>query len=218
MLNVPYRSVGLMLMLVLPFLTARAQQDAKAQEVLKGVSAKYKSYTSLAASFKLNRVDQKTKKQDSSTGSITMSGSKFNFMMEGQTVMSDGKTTWTYIKESNEVQVSETKTSEGAITPTTIFTMYEKGFKTKFMGEKTINNVMVQQIELVPDDTRKNYFKIILNIDKKGKYVNEARIFEKNGGIITYSIVKFTPNAAVSDDLFSFNKSKYPGVEIVDLR
>jgi len=45
-----------------------------------------------------------------------------------------------------------------------------------------------------------------------------AKVFDKNGNIYTYSIVKFTPNAAVTDDLFSFNKSKYPGVEIVDLR
>lgn len=207
-----------MMLLLLPFLQSHAQQDARAQEILKGVSAKYKSYTSLAASFKLNRLDQKTKKTEASNGSITISGSRFNFAMEGQTVMSDGKTTWTYIKESNEVQISEAKTTEGSITPTTIFTMYEKGFKSKFMGEKTINNIMVQQIELVPEDARKNYYKIMLNIDKKGKYVNEARIYEKNGGIITYSIVKFTPNSPVTDDLFSFNKSKFPGVDVVDLR
>jgi len=58
----------------------------------------------------------------------------------------------------------------------------------------------------------------MLQIDKAGKFVNEAKIFEEGGNIITYSIVKFSPNAAVSDDLFSFNKAKFPGVEIVDLR
>ena len=195
-----------------------AQTDAKAQEILKSVSAKYKSYKSLEASFKLDRLDQKSKKTESFTGTILLSGTRFNFVMSDQSVMSDGTTTWTYLKESNEVQISEAKTTEGAISPTTIFTMYEKGFKSKYLGEKTSAGKQVQQIELTPEDTKKNYFKIILNIDKTAKYVSEARIFEKNGGILTYSIVKFTPNAAVTNDNFSFNKAKDPGVEVVDLR
>jgi hypothetical protein len=138
--------------------------------------------------------------------------------MNGQTVMCDGNTTWTYMKESNEVQISDNKPSADAITPTSIFTMYEKGFKSKFLANKTIAGKAVQLIELTPDDNKKSYFKIQLTIDKVGKYVNEAKVFDKNGNIYTYSIVKFTPNAAVTDDLFSFNKAKYPGVEIVDLR
>ncbi len=196
----------------------QAQVDPKAQEILKGVSAKYKSYKSLTAAFKVNILDQKTKKSEAQSGSITLRGGQFNLVMADQTVMSDGKTTWTYLKESNEVQISETKITPDAITPTTIFTMYEKGFKSKFLGEKTITGKAVQQIELIPDDNKKNYFKIVLNIDKAGKYVSEAKIYDKSGNIMTYSIVKFVPNAVVSDELFSFNNVKYPGVEVVDLR
>jgi outer membrane lipoprotein-sorting protein len=138
--------------------------------------------------------------------------------MSDQTVMCDGKTTWTYLKESNEVQVSENKPSADAITPTNIFTMYEKGFKSKFLSEKAVAGKAVQLIELTPDDAKKNYFKIQLTIDKKDKYVSEAKVFDKSGNIYTYSIVKFTPNAKVTEDMFTFNKAKYPGVEIVDLR
>lgn len=195
-----------------------AQTDAKAQEILKSVSAKYKSYKSLEASFKLDRLDQKSKKTESFTGNVLLSGLRFNFSMADQIVMSDGITTSTYLKESNEVQISEAKTTEGSITPTTIFTMYEKGFKSKYLGEKAIGGKQIQQIELTPEDPKKNYFKIILNIDKAAKYVSEAKIFEKSGGILTYSILKFTPNAPVTNENFFFNKAKYPGVEVVDLR
>lgn len=195
-----------------------AQSDARSQEILKSVSAKYKSYKSVQASFKLTRVDQKTQRPEVMSGTITVSSAKFNFVLGDQTVMSDGKTTWTYLKESNEVQISENVPSENAITPTSIFTMYEKGFKTRFIAEKAVGGKSVQQIELVPEDNKRNYSKIMLQIDKAGKFVNEAKIYEKGGNIITYSIVKFSPNASVSNDLFSFNKAKYPGVEIVDLR
>jgi len=195
-----------------------AQNDPKAQEILKGVSAKYKSYKTLTASFKLGILDQKSKKSTTQNGSVTIRGGAFNLFMSDQTVMCDGKTTWTYLKESNEVQVSENKPTADAITPTNIFTMYEKGFKSKFLSEKTAAGKSVQLIELTPDDAKKNYFKIQLTIDKKDKYVSEAKVFDKSGNIYTYSIVKFTPNAKVTEDMFTFNKAKYPGVEIVDLR
>ncbi len=195
-----------------------AQTDPKAQEILKGVSAKYKSYKSVSTSFKLNLLDQKSKKTTVQSGTVSLKGAAYNFAMSGQTVMCDGKTTWTYMKESNEVQISDNKPMVDAISPTTIFTMYEKGFKSKFLAEKKVAGKAIQLIELTPDDNKKNYIKIQLKIDKVGKYVSEAKVFDKNGNIYTYSIVKFTPNATLTDDLFSFNKAKYPGVEIVDLR
>lgn len=195
-----------------------AQTDPKAQEILKGVSAKYKSYKSVSTSFKLNLLDQKSKKTTVQSGTVSLKGAAYNFAMSGQTVMCDGKTTWTYMKESNEVQISDNKPMVDAISPTTIFTMYEKGFKSKFLAEKKVAGKAIQLIELTPDDNKKNYIKIQLKIDKVGKYVSEAKVFDKNGNIYTYSIVKFTPNATLTDDLFSFNKAKYPVVEIVDLR
>ncbi len=195
-------------------LYSNAQVDSKAQQILKDVSAKYKSYKSLSATFKLTLMDQKTKKADVQNGSITLKGSMFNLTMVDQVVMSDGKLSWTYLKESNEVQISEAKTSSDAISPTNIFTMYEHGYKQKYVADKKTFHL----IELFPEDTKKNYFKIQLEINKKDKYVQTARVYDKNGNIYTYAIVKFTPNAITTDEMFSFNKAKYPGVEVVDLR
>ena len=76
----------------------------------------------------------------------------------------------------------------------------------------------MQLIELYPEDNKKNYFKVLISISKKDKYVNSAKVFDKNGNIYTYSITKFTPNAIVTDNLFVFDKKKFPGVEVVDLR
>lgn len=199
-------------------LFAHAQTDSKAQKILKEVSAKYKSYKSLQASFRLEVNDQKAKKKETQNGSVTLQGGSFNLVLGDQTVMSDGKTNWTYLKESNEVQISEAKVSSDAITPANVFTLYEKGFRSKFTGEKKLNGHDAQLIELVPDDNKKNYFKIILTINKPGKYVEEARVYDKSGVIYNYSIVKFTPDAKVTADLFQFNKSKFPGVEVIDLR
>jgi outer membrane lipoprotein carrier protein len=43
-------------------------------------------------------------------------------------------------------------------------------------------------------------------------------VLEKNGNKYSYTVNSLNGKAAVGDDVFVFNKSKYPGVEEVDLR
>ena len=76
----------------------------------------------------------------------------------------------------------------------------------------------MQNIELTPTDKSKNFFKVLVDVDKKNQTLARMRVFEKNGNRYTYEITNFKPNGAVTDDLFTFDAKKYPGVEVVDLR
>ncbi|MEY3343615.1 MAG: hypothetical protein RL090_1299 [Bacteroidota bacterium] len=198
--------------------SAQGTKDPKAQEILKSVSAKFKATKALSASFKISTLDQKTKKTDQRAGNIVLKGNKYKFSLAGQEVFCDGKSSWTYLKESNEVQISGADENTGGISPTNIFTIYENGFSTKYMGETKLNNVAVHHIELVPDDSKKSYFKIQLFINKTDKFITSAKIFEKSGSIITYTVEKLKLDVEAADNMFIFDKSKYPGVEVVDLR
>ena len=53
-------------------------------------------------------------------------GDKYRLEFAGQDVISDGKTRWTYVKDANEIQIDNQRKDENAITPTNIFTLYEK--------------------------------------------------------------------------------------------
>jgi len=50
------------------------------------------------------------------------------------------------------------------------------------------------------------------------KFVTTAKVYNKNGSIQTISVDKFSPDSVTDESLFSFNNSKYPGAEIIDLR
>ncbi len=197
---------------------AQGTKDPQAQEILKGVSAKYKAMKSLSASFKITMQDQKTKTTDTQSGNLIVKGDKYKLSLKGQEIISDGKTVWTYLKESNEVQVNDASEKTDGISPTTIFTIYEKGFSTKFTGDKKDGTKTLQQIELIPDDAKKGFFKIQLFVDKQEKVIKSAKIFNKNGTNLTYVIDQFKMNAESPETLFTFDKSRYPGVEEVDLR
>lgn len=207
---------------------AFAQQDAKAKGILAEVSKKYRSYQSVQTDFiyNLNSPQANTNQSESGTLITSPKTNKFKVILYAdnnrkqvsQELISDGKTQWTYLKADQEVQVSDADNSAEAMNPAQIFTMYEKGFKYLFTGEKKINNITYQEVELSPTDTSKPYFKVRLLIEKLKKQIYSAEIFDKNGNIYKYTVKKLTPNAPVADGTFSFNIKNYPGVELVDLR
>src|SRR5256885_1664718 len=132
-----------------------AQKDPKAEEILNAVSTKYKSYKSVSAIFKLIIDNQKDQTKENQDGTITIKGSKYKLEMKDQDVISDGKTVWTFLKEENEVQINDVTSKPDALTPTSMFTIYEKGFRSKFMDETTESGKTIQHIELVPEDAKK---------------------------------------------------------------
>jgi outer membrane lipoprotein-sorting protein len=198
-------------------------QDAsnKAKLILDELSKTTKSYKTISTNFILT-IEDKTKKQiDKQEGSLIVKGDKYKVEIPGQTIICDGKTIWTYLKESNEVQINnyDEKDSEDKITPTNIFTIYEKGFKYEFDKEETIKGITIQKIKLYPNDPKKkNYHTAILSIDKNKKQIISLKILVKDGSTNTYTVKKFTPNATINDHVFTFNKDNYPNVEVIDLR
>lgn len=196
-----------------------AQTDKKAEEILKGVSQKYKSYKSVKATFSVAIENPRTKTTDTQKGTLYLRGNKYRLEIAGQDVISDGKTRWTYLQDANEIQIDNQRQDDQSITPSNVFTMYEKGWLYKYTGEQKSGNSVVQMIELIPTEGKaKNIFKVKLNIHKTDRYILSAKMFDKNGNIQTITLDKMMPDAVNDDALFTFNTAKYPGAEVIDLR
>lgn len=194
-----------------------AQDDAQAKAILDKLSKKTKSYSTIKADFQYSIINKKDGINETQDGSIQIKGNKYNLSIKGQDVISDGKTIWTYIKESEEVHINNLSEDEndGTISPNKLFTIYETGFKYKFVEEK--NNVYT--INLYPKDaSAKSFHRITLYIDKLKDQIKEVKVFAKDGGEMTYKIKTFTSNSTLSDSIFTFDKTKHPKVEIIDLR
>ena len=73
-------------------------------------------------------------------------------------------------------------------------------------------------IELAPEDRSNQIFKVRLMINKKDNTLKSWKMFKNNGNRYTYNITKFNPNPTVDADTFTFDKSKYKGVKVIDLR
>lgn len=195
------------------------KNDAAAKKILDAVSAKFKSFKTVTAKFNLKIENAAGKVQGSKSGVVNLKGTKYRINVTGQEIISDGNTSWTYDKGSNEVQINRIDKSANTITPQKMFTnFYDKDFLYKTNPDVKIGGKMLQEVELTPIDKSKPFFKVLVNIDKATQTIRQTKVFEKNGNRYTYSIVTLQPNTSLPDALFTFNSKQYPKVEIVDLR
>ncbi len=205
---------GLTFLLTLP---ALAQKDKRAQAILDAMSKKYQSLQSYQAAF--TYASAGTGAKESYKGDLTVKGEKFRLVLGGQEVFTDGKTMSTYIKESNEVNMQDyDKNETSELNPTQIYSIYKRGFTYRFLKEQKLGGRTLEVVELTPNRPKSTIATIQISVDKADKSVRNWLINNKDGKKTTYSITKFSPNVNISDGYFVFDKSKYPGVEVVDLR
>jgi outer membrane lipoprotein-sorting protein len=197
---------------------ALAQNDAKAKTILEAVSKKVNNLKSLKANFALHLAGANGKVRETKKGNFVMKGPKYKVQLAGQEIICDNKTVWTYMKETNEVQVSNYNPNEQTISPAKLFTnFYDKEYSYKYVGKRKVNGKDCDIIQLVPVSKGKQFSKVELAVDKNSTIVG-GNIWEKNGNQFKYDVSGFTANPTVADATFTFDKKKYPGVEVVDLR
>ena len=193
--------------------------DPAAKKILDAVSSKFKTFKAVKATFTLKVEDSKGKVQGVKKGTVSMKGAKYRVNITGQDIYCDGKNIWTYDKASNEVTITQLDASASTITPQKLFTnFYDKDFLYKLNGEKTEGGKRVQEIELTPVDKTKTFHKVYVLVDKKTQTVYSTKVLEKGGNKYSYTVNTMNGSTSINDAEFVFDKKKYPGVEVVDLR
>jgi outer membrane lipoprotein-sorting protein len=202
------------------FNCAWAQQDAKAKTILDKVSAKTKSYATIKIGFTFeHKTKDATQKSDKTAGTLLLKGSKYQLSIMGNTIYNDGKTMWTHMIEEKEVSIANVADQGEAFNPAKMLTIYEKGFKYKFVQERFESNRAVYVIDLFPEDVKNSEFSSVrLYILKDKSQIWKLEYFAKDKNIYVITVNTFEPNVTLSDATFVFDKAKFPGVAVIDER
>jgi outer membrane lipoprotein-sorting protein len=150
-----------------------------------------------------------------------MKGEKYQVKLPdlGMLVFSDGKTVWNYMKEANQVTISNAgEEGQGIIDPTTIFNVYQEGFTYKFIEDKSVNGKLISYVELVPVDKTKEYSKMVAGIEKEKQLIFSLVTFGNDENQYGIYVNDFKSNQPIADSDFVFNKAKFGDVEVVDFR
>ncbi|MBW6482142.1 MAG: outer membrane lipoprotein carrier protein LolA [Vicingaceae bacterium] len=198
-------------------LSSAAQDDVKAKSILDKLSAKTKKYTSIKTTFDYQIVNKTEGLNEKQSGTLQIKGEKYYLSIKGQDVFSDGKSVYTLLKDAEEVQINAMpdEADEDVISPNTIFTLYEKGFKFKYVKEENGNDI----INLYPNNPQdKSFHRVEVQINKTKGEIYKVTVYGKDGTDMSYTIKTFTPNVTISDDTFVYSKAKYPKYDVIDLR
>ena len=181
------------------------------EEILDDIVTKISGYKNISIDFDLLyeniSLDIKTNKK----GKLILENDKFSIDLDEQIIINNGDIQWTYIKDINEVQISNNELTEGISNLSDLFKISKNDYKILFLNDE-INFYL---IELIPK-TIKSFIKIQIKFQKQNKEISEIKVFDKEGGKFIYSINKLTYDLEINS--FYFDTSKFPGIEIIDLR
>lgn len=199
--------------------TLIAQDEVtRANEIIRKTVTKYKTYSTSEVSFNYTMENRADNYKEQQKGMIYLKNGNFNLTIGTQTIISDQIKVWTYMKDVNEVQISNYDPKELEINPNEIFTMWETGFLSRYLGEVVVSNTSAYLIEMTPVNKNLSYYKVKLFIDKKSYSILRIQTFYKESGLIlTFDIISVKPNIPINDNIFRFDISKYPGIEVIDL-
>lgn len=192
-------------------------QAKKAEEIIEEITNKTQSYSSVEFEFTFIYEDPSSGDDVSEKGVLLISGEKYILDIEGQKVICDGKTLWTYIEDAWEVQINTIEEDDESITPSKLLTTYNENYKARIDKEFEKEGVNYKRIELKPEEG-KRWVKLDVTVDCDKMEIFKIIIHDKNGGQISYIIDRITPNIEVKDTDFVFNPEDYPDVEVVDMR
>ena len=199
-----------------------AQQDEKAKNILDQVSRETRSFKAFSADFAFTMQNKEMDIHERNEGTIKIKDQKYRIELPGAgiTVFSDGSTLWNYMKEGNQVTISNIDNeSNELMNPSSIFSIYEKGFKSKFVSETKVGTEVIYNIDLFPDNINKQEVsKVSISIYKETMMIYSATLYGTDGNLYGIEVKKMEPNRDFPDSDFVFNAGKYTDVEIIDFR
>ena len=199
------RLFTLWMLALLPYCIS-AQTDAKAAEVLDKVLEDLSDSNGIRADF-----------EGSETGFLLLKGEKFYLNNGNVQSWYDGKTQWSYVADTEEVNISHPTLEElQGINPYLILMRYKTDFNYTYKGSQTRNGVKGHEIVLTPKLSEQSE---VIRVFISKTYHPLAMKMEQNGQTLSeINVTSYKTDQKLEDGMFRFNKSLFPNAEIIDMR
>jgi chaperone LolA len=207
--------ISFTLAIVVTFALISKAQNA--DKILEDLSSITNSYNNIKATFAYKMVNTDAGIDEVTNGTLIVQGDQYNLNIAGQIVISDGKTLWTYIPDSEEVQINEVSEEDG-FTPSKLLSSYNNDYSSKMMDDFTADGETFYQLHLEPRNEDSNFDYVILVIKKEPLQLAKFIIHDFDGNVFSYEIKQFVTNSEISIGTFSFDETAHPGVEVIDMR
>jgi len=204
------------LCLILSSLTSIAQNDAEAIRILDRFSALALGSPSVSMKFTMETIDQVEGTNNTVSGSAIISKDRYRIELPDNIIWFNGETSWSYLPDEKEVTIAKPDSKENSFMtkPSSIFSIYKKGYKVRLLEEKTDSWL----IDLYPDDISSDHIRIRLNIGKPALDLKSLEYKYKNGITAMLTVKEFDLKKQPGISEFTFSPAEHKGVEVIDMR
>lgn len=152
-----------------------------------------------------------------SAGTIRLKGNKLMLELPGAVTWFDGHTQWSYLAASNEVNVSEPSAEElQSINPYSWLSLYKQGYNLKMERPDTGN---AYKIVMTADKRTQEIQSLTLYMDRSSYHPLKLDVLARGSKVpVTLSVRSCRTGQSFPDSMFAFDRKRYPGVEVIDLR
>jgi chaperone LolA len=192
-------------------------QHKEAEAILKELSEKTNSFNNIKISFAYKMLNKEAGIDETTNGTLLVSGNKYHLNIAGQEIISDGTTIWTYLADSEEVQVNEVMEDEG-FSPNKLLSSYNEDYTAKKEKDITKEGKKLYELKLKPKEKASNFNYVTLVIDAEKMQLESFIMHDFDGNIFSYDLKQFITNSNIPESSFTFDTSKYPNVEVIDMR
>jgi len=194
-----------------------ATSASDANKIVKNVRKKYDKIKSLAVDFVQTIYWSLADEEQHVTGKLYLAeGNRYRVETETQTIVTDGKTVWTFSKDRNQVIISDLEHSKENPLPRDLLLRYTKESKSKLMGESKVDGVDCYELEFIPKQEDAYVLSTRVWIEK-GKWLARKILQEDiNENTTRYELKNFKINQPLPASLFRFPIPA--SADVVDMR
>lgn len=199
-----------MLFLTIP--TVAQQPDAR--DILDRAADAFRREGGVKITFSVRAPEGNT------NGSIRLKGDKFLLETEGVTTWFDGRTQWSYLASSDEVNVSEPTPEElQSINPYSWLSLYKQDYKLKVAKTGNASDDTAYKVVMNATKRSQDMQCIILYIEKGSFRPLKLSMVQRGSKDATVVFINsYQTGKNYDDSLFVFDRKAYPTAELVDLR
>ncbi len=194
------------------------RQDSNADKIIGRVRATYEKLEAMTADFQKEYTWALAGETQTLAGKLYLKkGDRYRVETDLQTIVTDGKTVWTYSVDKQQVFIDNVTKSQENPLPRDLLIKYTNDFKAEYLRDERLEQGDCHVVRLAPRREDESFAKsVTVWVDKKSWIAVKIEQVDLNENLTVYKLQNIAINPALADQLFTF---KIPdNVEVVDWR
>lgn len=201
------RKITMIFLLTAMAISSFGQNATQARKILDKTAAIINSKNGATANFTISGTQTGTV-----SGVLSIKGNMFHIATPQSMIWYNGKTQWTYLKSTDEVNISTpTQTQQMTMNPYRFINMYKSGYNIGMTDSGKSYNV-----HLTAQKKNGGIQEMYIFIDKKSYQPSTVKL-RYGKGWTTITVRNFKAKN-LSNKTFTFSSKDFPHAEIIDLR